>query len=847
MKKFYVTALMLMGGVGLSYGQSSNNNPLVPIAGVQEKAAPQLQKGDISAPLGVPTQLTSTSSSRAAGDVLWSEDFSSGTIPTGWTLATTPTGADWIWTTNAPYGQYTGEPAIASTTGTTGFMQLNTDGFNTGTTNFQAITASFTTTDITVSPTVGVNLEFQHYFRPFTNAELLVGWSTDGGSTWNEVDVRDGVSTNSASANPVTKTMYLGTVPSGTIRLRFKWANESHYFWMVDDIKLIEAPQNNLEISDIFFKGIADTNGLNAYYSQIPLSQVTNDSMWFGGTAQSVGSVDQPNARFDVSISGPNTSDVVSTPGGNTVSGGNYYSDEVVPTNYYFTDGGQGTFTYTFTAVSDSTEFSPANNSKSWDINVGDSVYARDDGDIEYVTRRVEGEILAPVYIMNNSDVVTSVDVYIGDPTSFPNQSVGSVVSVYLYDNSFNIVESNTYYTIQQADAGSWVTFDLDDTPVTAGAYLIGFEVISDTCWIGIDDREPEYFQIYENIGGSLGTGGTWYYANFNNVPYIRMNVEGLNCPTITSQTQITQSPTCGAADGAAQVVPVGGQSPYLYEWPDGTTTPTNSGLAAGNYEVTITDNNLCSSVVTVTLGNANAPTVSAGSNMDTAIACYGDCDGVIDIDVAGGTGNIAYFWNDSSTTEDLSGLCAGSYAVTITDDANCITYFSASVTEPGSAVTGTASSTINTNSASATATGGTPPYTYSWTSSSGGTATGANPTGLDPGTWNLVITDANGCTSDVITVEVLVSVAEHSLNNSVSVFPNPTSGVLNVRLQDVQSGAYTMTLQNVIGQTIDMKKVNVTGNYQTEFNMNGMEKGIYFLRMENELNETGVFKIVLN
>lgn len=844
MNKIYLTALMLMGGYGLSMGQSSQDNSLAPFAGAERSAAPQLQTSAVAKQAGVSSTIQQ-STNRAPGDVIWSEDFAGG-IPAGWSLNATPAGADWIYTTSDPTGQYTTESAIASTSGTNGFMQLNCDGFNTPGTpaSFQAITASFETGDITVPSATAMVLEFEHYGRVFTNTEMLAEWSTDGGATWTSQDVRDGVGGNQATANPVLRNVYLGVVPSGQIRLRFTWANESHYFWMIDDIRLIEAPSNNLVINDVFFKSVADSNGLNEYYYQVPLSQITGDTMWFGGTATSFGGADQPNSRFEINITGPNTNDTKTTVGGNTVVEGGVYTDEVASNDFYFTAGGQGLFTYEFMAKSDSTDFSPADNIITKELTVTDTVYARDDDNIEFVTRREETGIVAPRFDIHNADVATSVDIFIGDPVSFPNQSVGSVMSVYLMDAGFNIIESEQFYTIQASDLG-WKTFDLPDTPLPVGTYFVGVEVISDTVWLGIDDRNPSWRQVYENLGAVAGSGGNWYYAQFDNVPYIRLNVEGLSCPVIDGNPTVLNAPGCGASDGSVLIAPSGGTSPYVYQWPDGQNTATGTNLAAGSYVVTVTDANLCSQEVTVILDNDNAPTATLAPSSNTDINCFGDCDGSITVNVSGGTGTINYAWSDNTLSgSSVSSLCAGTYSVTITDDNSCTTVFNQDITQPASAVTGTATGAVN--SASATAQGGTPPYTYAWTGAGGGTATGANPTNMSSGTWNVVITDANGCSTDPISVSVITSVAENVLNNKVSIFPNPTSNNVNVDLNGVTAGTYKFTLQNVVGQVIENRTESISGNHRAEFKLAGLEKGIYFLKIENDKNETGIFKVVL-
>ncbi|MBI1287085.1 MAG: hypothetical protein GC178_05845, partial [Flavobacteriales bacterium] len=154
---------------------------------------------------------------------------------------------------------------------------------------------------------------------------------------------------------------------------------------------------------------------------------------------------------------------------------------------------------------------------------------------------------------------------------------------------------------------------------------------------------------------------------------------------------------------------------------------------------------NVCSNVLEITIHPNNIVATCSS----TPAGCNGVASGSVSVYVQGGTSPYAYIWSNGATSTSLNGLAAGTYSVTVTDANGCSTSCQAAVSEPASIsvtctkVDGTCSNN-NEGSVSASVSGGTAPFTYSW--SNGSTASSIS--GLAGGTYSVTVTDANGCSA---------------------------------------------------------------------------------------------------
>ncbi len=142
--------------------------------------------------------------------------------------------------------------------------------------------------------------------------------------------------------------------------------------------------------------------------------------------------------------------------------------------------------------------------------------------------------------------------------------------------------------------------------------------------------------------------------------------------------------PGCAVTTGSATVTETGGTAPYTYAWsPSGGNGPTASGLAPGNYTVTVTDSKGCIDNVSVTIATATAPTIFITNKKDAS--CFGLSDGNATALATGGNAPYAYSWNTipAQGNATATNLAAGNYTVTVTDNNGCTATTSVQINEP--------------------------------------------------------------------------------------------------------------------------------------------------------------------
>ncbi|RLD61876.1 MAG: hypothetical protein DRJ01_07135 [Bacteroidetes bacterium] len=206
-----------------------------------------------------------------------------------------------------------------------------------------------------------------------------------------------------------------------------------------------------------------------------------------------------------------------------------------------------------------------------------------------------------------------------------------------------------------------------------------------------------------------------------------------------------TVNTNCGSSNGSATVSIVsGGTSPYSYAWSTGDSNATIDSLSSGVYVVTVTDANECKEFTIATISDIGGPEIDTSSVTD--VSCNGNNNGAIDINVAGGQTPYNYTWSNGAVTQDISGLYAGPYEVSVSDNADCLAIKSIYVDEPDALSLALsvvkADCGYSNGSATVSVYGGTPPYVYNW--STGGIL--STESALSYGIYSVTVTDNNDC-----------------------------------------------------------------------------------------------------
>lgn len=406
-------------------------------------------------------------------------------------------------------------------------------------------------------------------------------------------------------------------------------------------------------------------------------------------------------------------------------------------------------------------------------------------------------------------------------------------------DTAFNLIAG--VYSVNVTDLAGCVVTDSVEVgePLPLSTSMI---TVTDVSCKGLNDGEatltvsggtPPYTYQWDSLSGFQTTDTTFnLLAGLHTV----VVTDSRGC-TVSDTLTITEpgsaiTLTLSKTDvnckddstGSATVIPSGGTPPYNYNWDAGTgsqTTPTAVNLPAGNYTVIVTDLNNCTAYPNIMITEPD--TALTLTPVDSFVQCFGDVNGVLGIEVVGGTSPFDFQWDLAAglqTTQYASNLGAGTYKVVITDSVGCQDSVDVNLLEADSAlVVNIAKVDVSCNngtdgSAYVEITGGKTSYTIQWDSASGNqtTDTAFN---LGAGNYSVSIVDSFGCkvdTSILITEPPpLLTLTTNSINVTCFGDSNGTASVV------VAGGTPPYSYQwsaNANGQTTDTAMGLSAGTY---------------------------------
>lgn len=295
------------------------------------------------------------------------------------------------------------------------------------------------------------------------------------------------------------------------------------------------------------------------------------------------------------------------------------------------------------------------------------------------------------------------------------------------------------------------------------------------------------------------------------------------NSSDIVVDTAFITNASCGLSTGAIDIWVTGGISPYSYQWSNNATTQDISALSSGTYTCTITDSIGCQTILSYIVDDLNnGLNVNQVSVLDEICS---DGQGAIDITVQGGTFPYSYLWSNALTSEDLLGLNAGIYTVSVSDAQGCSLTQAYQVNNNSgnfqlTNVQLTPENCNNTQgSIDVNLNGGAAPMTYQW---SNGAST-KDLSGLTAGVYTQTITDANGCVllhsvniqnqagQMLVNDSIALPTCGHSngliaLNVDHGISPisfNWQNGATTAQIDSLNSGVYTCIVSDSIGCTV--------------------------------------------
>ncbi len=374
-------------------------------------------------------------------------------------------------------------------------------------------------------------------------------------------------------------------------------------------------------------------------------------------------------------------------------------------------------------------------------------------------------------------DSVTTTPTTCGSNSGTATSTVTGGTPIYKYlwtpggnTNAFATGLSAGSYTLTVVDGNGCVATTVANVYNSAptlktSTFVSCFGGNNGTATVSIGGGNPPYTYLWTPIGQTNATATGLSAGTYT------VDIKDAGGCNIIDSVTITQPPllvvsigslvnvTCnGGATGTITANVTGGTPSYFYTWsPGGQTSATVAGLTAGTYTVLVTDGNGCIGKDSVTITQPSLLSVNILSSSN--INCNGGNNGSASVVGVGGTPAYTYLWTPGGmTTANISGLTSGIYTITVTDNNGCIATDKVTITQPAPIVATINSVNVrctgpNTGSATATVTGGTPAYTYSW---SPNTCTTANATGLSAGTYTVNITDLNGCTTSATTTIAL-------------------------------------------------------------------------------------------
>jgi gliding motility-associated-like protein len=440
-------------------------------------------------------------------------------------------------------------------------------------------------------------------------------------------------------------------------------------------------------------------------------------------------------------------------------------------------------------------------------VNLGGSPTAVS-GIAPFVYAWTPGTLVSDSVIANPTHIANATQTFVITLTDSTGCSATDFVTIYL--NNAPVAVNDTAYlcmdgillaTVSANDYdidGDSLSLSIFTPPVTGVAVISSTGVITYTPVNGPAYVDSLAYVICDNNPAISLCDTAWLFINVMSLPAVTSTATGILC--------------FGDTIGGVDITVTNGATPYVYVWSTTDTTEDILGVPAGIYTVNVTDSMGCMASHTDTVSGPTAALLAQSILQN--VNCHGDSTGAIDLSVSGGTTGYQFTWSTADTTEDLTGIPAGAYAVLVTDSNGCTVSLNDTILQPDSALAGVLTITdvkcaSDTNGvAIIVISGGTPNYSYVWSNGS----LADTLTALQTGIYSVTITDANGCTAAY--VDTVSSINPAILITGVNINPFCLGGIYGsvTALATGGTSPYSYSWNN--GDTINVADSLTAGAY---------------------------------
>ncbi|MCX6258905.1 MAG: T9SS type A sorting domain-containing protein [Bacteroidia bacterium] len=450
-------------------------------------------------------------------------------------------------------------------------------------------------------------------------------------------------------------------------------------------------------------------------------------------------------------------------PNGGAVSG--YYNESAGTHTYTMTDDNNCTVTYTVTLsepdvlVATSTATDILCNGGTSDVTVDATggtapyyltgVYTETAGTYTYTVYDSNGCQASTTISIGEPDILVvttyATDILCNGGTSDKTVGAYGGTPPYFGTGTYTVYAGTYYYSVFDSNgcqANAAITISEPDALVATSSST---DIL---CNGGTSDV------TVDATGGTAPFTGTGTFnVTAGTYTYTVIDVNG--CQAITTIT-VGEPAMLAATSTAGTILCHGGSTGITVDATGGTAPYTGTGtfnVTAGTYTYTVIDVNGCQAITMITVGEPAALVATYSANNAT---CYGCANGSINVTVSGGTLPYTYIWSNGATTQNISGLIAGYYTISVYDVHNCFVSSTIQITQPSPnppVLTYTLSDVScyggNNGFINVNVSGGVSPYSFAWSNS----ATTENINGLSSGTYSIVVTDFLGSTAGVSVV----------------------------------------------------------------------------------------------